>query len=379
VSEGQGASAFGASAEGGGTTAIATDGSSKDARDVEGDEPRARASTPAGSIQSGPPASSSPDQRAQPPQPAARSSGASAALEVLRSAGLRVSTDRTRAIGGAAKAPGGAYQTTESTTRSSERSTRQPAAQPTSPSAGQAADQSADKPARPRAAVPVREPRPHRDDAAASRQTDNASQTPPWDDAPMFDGSGDDYVPLTADDAYFAVPDEPFSRPASAGGGYAPVSEERGSTPAAIDLDQLPPAVTLDALGFAGDWPALAAQLPLTGVAHQLAFNSELTTLDGDVLRLIVPVPQYAEGAPLAKLKAALAERLGKAVEVRVEVGRAQRTAAAIAAAARAARQREAEREIGADPFVQSLIREFGATIIPGSVRPIAPDAGTSP
>jgi DNA polymerase-3 subunit gamma/tau len=58
-----------------------------------------------------------------------------------------------------------------------------------------------------------------------------------------------------------------------------------------------------------------------------------------------------------------------------VSVGPARRTAAVLEAAARAERQREAEREIGADPFVQSLIRDFGASIVPGSVRPVTPDA----
>ncbi|MEA3117041.1 MAG: polymerase subunit gamma/tau [Paraburkholderia sp.] len=127
----------------------------------------------------------------------------------------------------------------------------------------------------------------------------------------------------------------------------------------------------LDSVGFAGDWPALAAELALTGVAHQLAFNSELTALEGEVLKLTVPVPQYADGGQVAKLGVALADRLGKPVELRVEVGPARRTAAALEAAARAQRQREAEREIGADPFVQSLIREFGAAIVSGSVKPL--------
>ena len=146
------------------------------------------------------------------------------------------------------------------------------------------------------------------------------------------------------------------------------------STPA-IDLSTLPPPIALDAVGFSGDWPALAVSLGLTGVAHQLAFNSELTELDGLTLALSVPVPQYADAAQVAKLKAALAEALGTAVDVRVTVGPARRTAALLEAAARAERQREAEREISADPFVQSLIREFGASIVPGSVRPVAPGA----
>jgi DNA polymerase-3 subunit gamma/tau len=89
-----------------------------------------------------------------------------------------------------------------------------------------------------------------------------------------------------------------------------------------------------------------------------------------------VPVPQYAEASQVAKLKAALADKLGQNVDVLVEVGPARRTAAAHDAAMRAQRQQEAEREIGADPFVQSLIREFGASIVPGSIRPITQDSG---
>ncbi len=138
----------------------------------------------------------------------------------------------------------------------------------------------------------------------------------------------------------------------------------------------------LDPLGFTGDWPALAVDLPLKGISYQLAFNSELMALEGSTLKLNVPVPQYAEASQVAKLKSALVERLGQNVDVQVEVGPARRTAAAHDAKLRAQRQQEAEREISADPFVQSLIREFGASIVPGSIRPITPDAapnGASP
>jgi DNA polymerase-3 subunit gamma/tau len=65
-------------------------------------------------------------------------------------------------------------------------------------------------------------------------------------------------------------------------------------------------------------------------------------------------------------------------VAVRVVGGAPPPTAAAHDAALRAQRQQDAEREIGADPFVQSLIREFGASIVPGSIRPITPDAAAN-
>jgi DNA polymerase III subunit gamma/tau len=239
------------------------------------------------------------------------------------------------------------------------------------------------KPAAPRSPVVVPTPRPRAPQAqppqaerSMSSSAATTMATAPWDDMPP----PDDYPPPSSEDDYFAgPPDDGFVPAFDAGPDDVRLDGRLAASPTpatpAVDLSTLPATIALDALGFSGDWPALAASLGLTGIAHQLAFNSELTELDGPTLVLSVPVPQYADASQVAKLKTALAEKLGKAVEVRVSVGPARRTAAVLEAAARAERQREAEREIGADPFVQSLIRDFGASIVPGSVRPIAPDA----
>ncbi|CAB3666144.1 DNA polymerase III subunit gamma/tau [Paraburkholderia rhynchosiae] len=291
-----------------------------------------------------------------------RAGGASAALDVLRSAGLKVSSDRGRASAASAAKP----------------------AAPATP-----------KPAAPRVVVPVPTPGAPRGatqqesatsarasapvapvSAARKNSQQNGSPVPPWDDMPP-----DDYMPLSAsDDAYYGPPDDNYMPVFDSGPDDVRVNASAVSAPApVVDQRPLPPAVSLDPLGFKGDWPALAVDLPLKGISYQLAFNSELMALEDNTLKLNVPVPQYAEASQVAKLKSALAEKLGQHVDVLVEVGPARRTAAAHDAALRAQRQQEAEREIGADPFVQSLIREFGASIVPGSIRPISsinPDAG---
>ena len=315
-----------------------------------GEAPRALGGVPAGDAEAGARARTqtsergapAPDQAAVAPRVAPlRSGGASAALDVLRNAGMRVSTGRT-----SGDRPAGA------TARPS------PAAAP--------------KPPVPRAPIVVPEPRPRAVPAAAPR-TDAPSAPPPWDDMPPLDAR-DDYIPLSSEDDYFSSPLPDAAFDGSMERSVAPRTA-MPRTPA-VDLSALPPPIPLDAIGFAGDWPSLAVELGLTGIAHQLAFNSELTALDGQALKLSVPVPQYADTAQVTKLKAALAERLGRAVDVIVEVGPASRTAATLDAAARAERQRAAEREIDADPFVQSLIRDFGASIVPGSVKPLSPDTG---
>ncbi|MDQ7977459.1 DNA polymerase III subunit gamma/tau [Paraburkholderia sp. SARCC-3016] len=307
------------------------------------------------------PTSSSTQPSTQPADGAPRrGGGASAALDVLRNAGMKLAGGGSRPNASASAVPAKAA--------------------PVPP-----------KPAAPRVAVPT--PEPARRAQAQAQQQDNASSraassragakagagssatVPPWEDIPP-DAAGalDDYVPMSADDAFFAPPDDGFAPVFDSGANDLRVSPAAAPAPA-VDTRPLPPAVPLDTLGFHGDWPALAAGLPLKGISYQLAFNSELMALDGTTLKLNVPVPQYADAAQVAKLKAALAERLGRSVEVVVEVGPARRTAAALDAAARAQRQQEAEREIGADPFVQSLIREFGASIVPGSIRPLMPAA----
>ncbi|MEI6001270.1 DNA polymerase III subunit gamma/tau, partial [Paraburkholderia bengalensis] len=218
-------------------------------------------------------------------------------------------------------------------------------------------------------------------EAAARPQTPRAAQqqggsaVPPWEDI-----APDDYLPASSDDAYFAPPDDNFvpvfdSGPDDMLVGRTHASAAPPAPAPVVDIRTLPAAVRLDAIGFEGDWPALAVTLPLKGIAYQLAFNSELMSVDGKTLRLNVAVQLYTEAAQIAKLKAALAERLGSEIDVQVEVGPVRRTAAVLDSIERAKRQQEAEREIGADPFVQSLIREFGASIVPGSVRPLAPGA----
>ncbi|WP_281369762.1 DNA polymerase III subunit gamma/tau C-terminal domain-containing protein, partial [Paraburkholderia humisilvae] len=290
------------------------------------------------------PSTQSSTQQADEPR---RASGASAALDVLRNAGLKVSGERSRPASGAS---------------------------------AKAAPDVPPKPAAPRVVVPTPNPTRRAQQPAAApardavlRANSSGATVPPWEDIPPdAPGALDDYVPASADDAFFAPPDDSFAPVFDIGHNDVRVSPAAAP---AVDTRPLPPAVPLDALGFDRDWPALAASLPLKGISYQLAFNSELMALDGATLKLNVPVPQYADAAQVAKLKAALAERLAQPVEVVVEVGPARRTAAALDAAERAQRQQEAEREIGSDPFVQSLIREFGASIVPGSVRPLMPAA----
>jgi DNA polymerase-3 subunit gamma/tau len=123
------------------------------------------------------------------------------------------------------------------------------------------------------------------------------------------------------------------------------------------------------------DWPVLVKQLALRGVARQLAMQSELIGCEDDgqsmAIRIRVPVDTLLSAGSKEKLSAALSEHTGKAVRLDTEIGTTTVTAHAADMADEAQRQRQAEQTLQDDPFVQSLMREFGATIVPGSVRPL--------
>jgi DNA polymerase III subunit gamma/tau len=288
--------------------------------------------------------------------------GASAALDVLRSAGNRVSSDR------AARTP---------------EPVRKPAAPKATPTVqvpmprrlAASADRSA-APAAGDSRFSGAQPNANRNDtnaggangAGAIASKNSGGATPPWEEMPL-----DDYQPVSSEEGYFIPPDDGFIPAFDSGPDDLRFNDAPAAKPAPrVDARPLPPAVPLDAIGVSGDWPTLAVDLPLKGIAYQLAFNSELTACDGTSITLAVPVPQYAESAQVAKLKAALTDKLGRPIDVNVSVGPARRTAAAIDAAARAQRQQEAEKEITQNPFVQSLIRDFGASIVQGSIKPLA-------
>lgn len=131
-------------------------------------------------------------------------------------------------------------------------------------------------------------------------------------------------------------------------------------------------------LKWDGHWPNLAASLAVRGIAQQLAQQSELRhcTINGKavIFKLCVPLQTLLSSGSVEKLTAALMERFadcGFEVRVETEIGAVEQTANAQALADRAARLVQAEQAIRSDHFVLSLMRDFGASILTGSIRPI--------
>ncbi len=163
----------------------------------------------------------------------------------------------------------------------------------------------------------------------------------------------------------------------------AVVAEPAGQAPEAVDsvdsaqkkTEQPAPLTPPDASAARYDWPALVRQLALRGVAQQLAMQSELLGCNEQdalmTMHIRVPVDTLLSAGSADKLAAALGEHFGKTVRLEPEIGATSITAHAADVAAQAERQRMAEETLHADPFVQTLMRDFGATIVPGSIRPV--------
>ncbi|WP_035059268.1 DNA polymerase III subunit gamma/tau [Andreprevotia chitinilytica] len=123
---------------------------------------------------------------------------------------------------------------------------------------------------------------------------------------------------------------------------------------------------------FDGDWRGLLGKVKL-GRAGMLAQHAELASFRNDVFELRVAAEHRNTATrdyqdPLCE---ALSDYFGRPIQVKVVLGdEATDTPAAQTFRERAQRQSEAETEIQNDPFVQTLVRDFGGSIIPDSIKP---------
>ena len=124
---------------------------------------------------------------------------------------------------------------------------------------------------------------------------------------------------------------------------------------------------------FDGDWPALTNQLKVSGVAKQLAQQSELRGFDGETMELglAFSAKHLADRIYQDKLRTALQEHFGKPVALKIVIGEISgNTAAVLAQTERQARQGKALEAIQGDAFVRDLMDNFDATIVSDSVKP---------
>jgi len=121
-----------------------------------------------------------------------------------------------------------------------------------------------------------------------------------------------------------------------------------------------------------GDWERWIEQAELGGPAGLLARHAVPKAFEADVLTLAVTPEHMIFCTDSANRQ--LQDRLGAAIErklrVRIVHEAVAETPATRAARARSDEQAAAERSLADDPIIQDMQRQFGAQIIPESIRP---------
>ena len=125
--------------------------------------------------------------------------------------------------------------------------------------------------------------------------------------------------------------------------------------------------------GFDGDWPGFIAKLNFNGMAGMLAKQCEFQSFADGILELALPAAQkhLAEKAFQEKLKLELLPYLGGNLRLNIRISDVTgKSLAAVEDRERSERQVAAEAAILSDPFINSLKQDFGAVVVPSSIRP---------
>ncbi|WP_426271390.1 DNA polymerase III subunit gamma/tau [Dyella kyungheensis] len=151
----------------------------------------------------------------------------------------------------------------------------------------------------------------------------------------------------------------------------APIPEPVAAPVAAAPAPRV--TVAVDARGLP-HWDSLIEHANFRGPLGQLAQNAVLRDREGHTLVLALqPMHMHLAVEPMVgQMEDRVSQALGERVKLRFveEHGAAGETVAARAASARVAAQSAAEQAIEEDPLVQSLKREFGARVVPQSIKP---------
>ena len=202
------------------------------------------------------------------------------------------------------------------------------------------------QPAAPVQALPVRDMQPR--------------EVAPWEDDLSYDPEGADSPQYDhdSDAAVVAIPVREQAEPSAAIELQAPATE--------VPLIEATPEGEF--------WHKLVMEMSaaetINALVRELGLQSQLMARDTDTWMLRVERESLNSPTSRERLQKAI-ETAGYPVRLTVEVGRVQDSPAKRNAAAAAQRQAGAEAIILNDPFVQSLMRDYGAKIVPGSIKPL--------
>ena len=222
----------------------------------------------------------------------------------------------------------------------------------------------------PTVALPRPQAAPAHEPAAAVapppvREATTAEAAPDWGDVPVMD----DLPP------WEALTDAPPVGEGAPGPELRSLPVREAGPSAASRTEVLKrPETPLQPTPEGDFWAEVVAQLQaseaITALVRELALQSQLLVREEGVWRLRVASESLNMASTRERLQAAL-QAAGHGVRLQVELGEVSDSPAKRQAQAAAAKLQAAEDLIHNDPLVQSLRRDWGARIVPGSIQPL--------
>ena len=186
-------------------------------------------------------------------------------------------------------------------------------------------------------------------------------------------------VPVLAPMPVASVPEMAESEPAKP----AEISQPPVISDVSVAIENVSPSLLATPLGdhWAGLVQGLITAELIAALVRELALQSELQSQIEGVWTLRVERQSLNNVGACDKLLQAIHNLLAMPdaaakpalTRLMVEVGPVSDTPARRNTAAQTERQRQAEEVIENDPFVQDMVRQWGARIVPGSIRPLVP------
>ncbi len=216
----------------------------------------------------------------------------------------------------------------------------------------------------PPVAAPVRAVAPAPTTAVPDLAEAGVVQAPALDDLPPWEAFEDVPEPLSSQPAEHArVQPLPVRE-------LPPVAPASSSRTEVLKRPEAPLQPTPEGDFWAGLVAQLQASEAINALVRELALQSQLLGREGDVWRLRVDSESLARPASCERLQAAL-QAAGHAVQLQFSQGPVSDSPAKRHAQAVAAKMEAAVELIHNDPLVQSLVRDFDARIVPGSIQPL--------
>ena len=180
---------------------------------------------------------------------------------------------------------------------------------------------------------------------------------PPIDDAPPWEAFDEAPMPVLDAPPIQALP-------------VVEASPAPASRTEVLKRPQAPLQTTPEGDVWFGVVQQLVSSEAITALVRELALQSQLIAREGDVWRLCVDSESLARPATCERLQSAL-QSAGHAVRLQFSQATVTDSPAKRNAHAAAAKMDAATELIQNDPLVQTLMRDWGAKIVPGSIQPL--------